>query len=109
MLQATPCALHSHMSSETCQRLATRAAHAQQEGVAEGLPDDSRDAAHVLDGIHEEDEPHLGRVDLVVVIQVVFCHLHKLLCNTETDMPPCQPQFSLPSPSLAHGREPTTA
>ena len=66
--------------------MTTRTTHAQQEGVAKGLADDAGNATDMLDGIHEEDKLHLGSVDLVVVIQVVFCHLHQLSYNTETDM-----------------------
>ena len=60
------------MRGQPCERLSAGAPHAQQERVAQRLPDDPGDAADVLDGVHEEDEAHLGRVDLVVLLQVIL-------------------------------------
>ena len=40
----------------------------------------------MLDGIHEEHEFHLGHVDLVVVLKVVFRHFHNLPTDIQT---PC--------------------
>ncbi len=61
-----------HVCSEPCETLSAAAPHPQEEGVAQRLPDDPRDPTDVSDGIQEEHELHLGRVHLVVVIEVLL-------------------------------------
>ncbi|KAG9353219.1 hypothetical protein JZ751_017795 [Albula glossodonta] len=53
---------------ELSQGLAPAATHPQQQGVAEGLTQDAADPTHMLDGVHEEHQPHLGGADLIVVL-----------------------------------------
>ena len=70
--------IYAHVSGKAGETLTATASHAQQQGIAQGLADDAGDATQVPDGVHEEHQPHLCCVDLVVVIQVVLYHLHHL-------------------------------
>ena len=58
------------MGGQTGQALATRPPDPEEEGVAQGLTEDPADSANVTDSVKEEDELHLSRVDLVVVVQI---------------------------------------
>ena len=68
------------MCGETGETLSATSAHSQQQSITQGLPDDTRDATDMADGIKEEDKLHLGCVHLVVAIQVLLydaAHLTK--------------------------------
>ena len=60
------------MSCQSCQTLSSTASHSKKEGVAQGLADDTRDTTDMADSVQEQDEPHLGRVHLVVIFKVLF-------------------------------------
>ena len=44
---------------KSCQTLASRTTHSEQEGIAEGLPQNSLDTSDVIAGIQEHDQVHL--------------------------------------------------
>ena len=56
------------------QALAPAAPHADEEGVTRGLVDDAADAAHVLDGVAKEHQPH-GLLRHGVVLLKVLPHV----------------------------------
>jgi len=71
---------HLHVCSEPGETLSATPAHSQQQSITQGLPDDTRDATDMADGIKEEDKLHLGCVHLVVIVQVLLhdaAHLMK--------------------------------
>ena len=53
---------------EAGEGLLARAADTDEQGVAPGLGDDARHAAHVADGVLEQDQVHRG-VELVVLVE----------------------------------------
>ena len=67
------------MCGEPGETLSATSAHSQQQSITQGLPDDMRDATDMADGNEKEDKLHLGRVHLVVVIQVLLYDVAHLM------------------------------
>ena len=82
-MQTVCCGAGSHVCCQPGQTLPATASDAQQQGVAQGLADDAGNAADMAHGIQEEDQVHLGSVDLVVVIEVIRQDVQQL--NIEWD------------------------
>lgn len=63
------------MCCKTCETAPSTAAEAEEQRVAERLPDDAADAADVNECIRKYDEFGRSRIDLQKVLQVVLDHL----------------------------------
>ena len=68
------------MRRETCEAAPSTAAEAEQQCVAERLPNHAADAADVHQCIREDDEFGRRRVDLQKVLEVVLHHLLQTTC-----------------------------
>lgn len=68
----------SHVGGQLSERLAPAPTHSKQQCVAQRLPQDAADTAHMFNGIHEEYKFYLGRIDLIVVFHVFIHHFHQL-------------------------------
>lgn len=63
-----------HVSCESGEALATASTDTEEQSISERLADDATDATEVSYCVHEENELHLIRVDLIVLLQKVLQH-----------------------------------
>ena len=66
------------MSSQSRETLPAAASDTKQQTIAERLANNPTDATQMFHGINEQNEMHLGRVDLIIVVQVLIDSLQHL-------------------------------
>jgi len=62
--------VNAHVGRQSGEALTPASADSEQKTVSERLSNDATDATEMLDGVDEQDEMHLRRVHLVVLVQV---------------------------------------
>lgn len=71
------------MSSKSGETLPPTAPNSQQQSIPQRLPNDASYPADVSDSIQEENQLHLCRVDLVIVVQVFIKNTIQLKEKTD--------------------------
>ena len=75
-----------HMRRQSSKTLSSAAADTQKETVAKGLANNTTDTTEMFHSINEQNEMHLGRRDLIIVVQVLinrFQHLQQSQTSCE--------------------------